>query len=440
MWAWATYDFANSAFATTILAVIFNVYYARVVAGGSEGVALFGTRVPGATMFALFVSAAMIIVAISSPFLAAISDVGGLKKRMLAYHLMLGVLSSALLYTVSEGEWLWGGWLFVLGQIGFAGGNVFYNSMLHDIAEPEDYGKISGIGWAWGYLGGGLLLVINLIMLQYPHLIGLPEGFFTVHDCFLTVAVWWTLFSIPLFVATPGDRVKHEPVHRQVRAAVRSLRTIVRRLRDVPHFTRFFFAYLLYNDGIETVIVMAAIFGDQELHMSSASLILFFLLVQAVAVVGSVIFGWLADRIGNRAAIMISLVGWLLIVVWGWQLGIFGDMHFEYWLLGVMAGLVMGGSQAASRSLQASLIPPSKSAEFFSFFGISGRFASAIGPLMFGLAVYLTGSLRAGILSLIVFFAAGFALLIAVKEKDGHAQALAFEHLPEDRHPEILSQ
>ncbi len=426
VFAWAIYDFANSAYATTILAVIFNVYYARVVAGGAEGTTLWGIRVPGASMFTFFVAVGMVVVAISSPVLAALSDLGGMKKRMLAFHLAGGVLATALLYTVGPGQWVWGGLLFVISQIGFAGGNVFYNALLQDIAEPEDYGKVSGLGWAWGYIGGGLLLCVNLIMLQYPQLLGLPPNSFTVQDCFLSVAIWWALFSLPLFRSVPS-KSGSESARVDVRAAWRSLKSVTRRLRELPNFTRFFFAFLLFNDGIETVVVMASIFGDQELHMTSANLIMYFLMIQAVAFVGSLLFGWLADKLGNKRTIQISLIGWLLVVIWGWQLGIFGDPLFEYWMLGILAGLVMGGSQAASRSLQAALIPPERSAEFFSFFGISGRFASAIGPLVFGLAVLLTGSLRLGILSLIVFFAGGYIILLTVNEGEGHRQALEFD-------------
>jgi UMF1 family MFS transporter len=427
VFAWATYDFANSAYATTILAVIFNVYYARVVAGGPEGVEILGIRVPGASMFTFFVAVAMLLVAVSSPILAALSDVGGLKKQMLGYHLAAGVLSTGLLCTVGGGQWIWGGALFVIGQIGFAGGNVFYNALLQDIADPEDYGKVSGLGWAWGYIGGGLLLCLNLIMLQYPHLLGFSSGSFTVQDCFLSVAIWWALFSIPIFRYVPTASRSGEQSPTDFGSAVRSLKSVFHRLRELPHFSRFFFAFLLYNDGIETVVVMASIFGDQELHMSSTSLILFFLMIQAVAFVGSLIFGWLADRMGNKRTILISLLGWLIVVVWAWQLGIFGNPLSEYWILGLVAGLVMGGSQAASRSLQAALIPPGRSAEFFSFFGISGRFASAIGPLLFGLAVLLTGSLRWGVLSLIVFFAGGYLILLTVDEREGREQALKFE-------------
>ena len=381
-------------------------------------------------MFTFFVALAMLLVAVSSPILAALSDIGGLKKRMLAFHVIAGVTATALLATVGSGEWAWGGLLFVIGQIGFAGGNVFYNAMLQDVAEPVDYGKVSGLGWAWGYIGGGLLLTINLIMLQYPQLLGQPEGTFTVHHCFLTVAVWWALFSIPIFRGVPITAGRQNLQSLQLGSAWRSLKSVFRRLGQLPHFARFFWAFLLFNDGIETVIVMASIFGDQELHMTSASLILFFLLIQGVAFIGSLVFGWLADRIGNKRTILISLIGWLIVVIWGWQLGIFGNAQVEYWWLGVLAGTVMGGSQAASRSLQAALIPPERSAEFFSFFGISGRFASAVGPLIFGLAVLLTGNLRTGILSLIVFFAGGYLILLTVNERVGHQQALNFETSP----------
>jgi UMF1 family MFS transporter len=428
VWAWATYDFANSAFATTILAVIFNAYYARDVAGGSAGVALFGLRIPGASMFTVFVALSMILIALTSPLLAALSDLGSLKKRMLGLHLGLGVISTGLLYTVHEGDWLWGGLLFVIAQFGFAGGNVFYNAMLYDVADPEDFGKVSGLGWAWGYLGGGLLLAVNLVMLRFPQLVGLPDGFFTVQDCFLSVAVWWLIFSIPVFRAVPeSPRLSGRGFGRAVRDASAALFAIFPRLRELPHFGRFFLAYLLYNDGIETVIVMASIFASQELGFSNAELIAFFLMVQGIAFAGSLFFGWLADRAGNRRTVLVSLAGWILVVLWGWKLGIMGDAKTEYWILGVITATVMGGSQAASRSLQAALIPPHRSAEFFSFFGISGKFASAVGPLIFGAAVFLTGSLRSGILSLLVLFGSGFLLLLTVNEDQGRRQAISFD-------------
>ncbi|MCB9366192.1 MAG: MFS transporter [Calditrichaeota bacterium] len=424
VWAWATYDFGNSAFATTILAVIFNKYYAGVIAGGAAGVEVFGTRVPGTTVFSFFVSASMVLIAILGPLLSALSDLGKLKLRMLALHAGVGIAATAMLATLHEGAWLIGGLWFLVAQFGFAGGNIFYNAMLMDIADERDYAKVSAIGWAWGYLGGGLLLALNLVMLQYPHLLGAAKGAFTVQHCFLSAAIWWAVFTIPVVLSYRSPRGNLRP---RVAEAYRSLKKSLRGLRQLPTFSRFFLAYLLYNDGIETVIVMASIFGDQELHMATGDLVLFFLMVQGVAFVGSLIFGVIADRLDNRRAVLIGVAVWCVVALWGWQLGWLGNAQKEYWFLGILAGIVMGGTQAASRSLQAVLIPPANSAEFFSFFAISGKFASAIGPAIFGIAVWMTGSLRLGMLSLLIFFIAGAYLLWTVSEERGRAEALAFQ-------------
>lgn len=423
VWAWATYDFGNSAFATTILAVIFNKYYAGVIAGGADGIELFGTRVPGTTVFSFFVSASMILIAVLVPILSALSDLGQLKRRMLLLHVGIGATATAMLATIGEGGWLIGGVWFVIAQFGFAGGNIFYNAMLLDIADPHDYARVSAIGWAWGYLGGGLLLALNLVMLQYPHLLGAEPGTFTVQDCFLSAAVWWGLFTIPLALSYRTQALAIRP---RIGAAIRSLKSSLMSLKRLPTFTRFFIAYLLYNDGVETVIIMASIFGDQELRMSTGDLVLFFLMVQGVAFIGSLIFGVIAERFDNRRAVLLGVGVWCVISLWGWQLGWLGDAHTEYWFLGILAGLVMGGTQAASRSLQAVLIPPQQSAEFFSFFAISGKFASAVGPAIFGLAVWATGSLRLGMLSLLLFFLAGAWLLWNVSESRGRREALEF--------------
>jgi len=424
VFAWATYDFGNSAFATTILAVIFNKYYAGVIAGGAEGVAVMGTQVPGTTVFSFFVSASMILVALLGPLLSALSDLGHLKRRMLLLHTAIGVAATMMLATLGEGDWLIGGVWFTIAQFGFAGAAIFYNAMLLDIADPQDYAKVSSIGWAWGYLGGGMLLAVNLVMLQYPHLLGLPAGFFTVQHCFLSAAVWWAVFTIPIALSVRGQpSAKTVRIKQAFRALLRSLRS----LRKLPTFSRFFFAYLLYNDGIETVIIMASIFGDQELHMETGELVLFFLMVQGVAFVGSLIFGVIANRWNNRDAVLLGVGIWSLVALWGWQLGWMGDALQEYWFLGILAGLVLGGTQAASRSLQATLIPPSQSAEFFSFFAVSGKFASAVGPAIFGIAVWITGSLRIGMLSLLIFFVLGAWLLWGVSEEQGRREALDFQ-------------
>ncbi|MBM3324497.1 MAG: MFS transporter, partial [Calditrichaeota bacterium] len=424
--AWAFYDFANSAFATVILAVLYNKYYAGVVAGGSEGVLLGAMRIPGAAMLAFVGAAAMILVALSTPILGVLSDLTGRKKLLLGVYTLLGCIATALMITVDAQEWIWGGFLFVVAQLGFSGGNVFYNALLIDIAEPEDYGKVSGIGWAWGYIGGGLLLLLNLMMLQSPETFGFAEGTFSLGDCFFSVAIWWILFSLPLFLRVRESRPAVARRMHLLKESLRILSGTLRKIKSLPELTKFFIAFLIYNDGVETVIIMAAVFGDQELHMENGELILFFLMIQGLAFFGSLFFGWLVERLGNRRTILVSLVVWCLILIWAWGLGWLGNPKGEYWALGVLTALVMGGTQAASRSLQAFLIPPMHASEFFSFFGISGKFASAIGPLVYGLAILLTGSLRIAMLTLLAFFVIGFLVLWRVNEQTGREQALAF--------------
>jgi len=310
--------------------------------------------------------------------------------------------------------------LFIIANIGFAGGNVFYNAFLPEISTRENIGRVSGMGWAWGYLGGGLLLAINLVMLKYPEAIGFPAGTFTVQDCFLSVALWWLIFSAPTFVFVKERGKGTDPSRRlSFRAGYRRLKHTFRQIRTFRELTTFLVAFLIYNDGIETVIVMASIFGAEVLGMQTQELILFFLMIQGIAFLGSLVFGWLADAIGNKRTILITLGVWSLIVIWVFQLGLFWDRKTEYWALGVLVALVMGGSQAASRSLQGLFTPEANSAEFFGFFAVSGKFASVFGPLIYGILVAVTGDVQSGILSVLIFFLAGMAILWTVDEKKG---------------------
>ena len=416
------YDFANSAFATTILAVIFNQYFAKVVAGGEKGVGLFGFHLHGASFFTFSVSLSMAISAVLSPFLGAVADSSGTKKRFLMIFCYIAVLFTGLLYFVHPGDYWMGAIFFILANIGFAGGNVFYNAFLPEISTDQNIGRISGLGWALGYIGGGLLLAINLIMLKYPGWLGFQDGSFTVHDCFVSVALWWLVFSSPTFLFLKErayGKLSSSPEGGYFREGYRRLQHTFRRIKSFRELTKFLLAFLVYNEGIETVIIMASIFGAEVLGMQTNELILFFLMVQGIAFVGSMIFGVLADAIGNKRTVIITLVIWSFIVLWAFQLGILGDPKREYWILGVLVAVVLGGSQAASRSLQGLFTPDANSAEFFGFFAVSGKFASILGPLIYGILIAITGSVQSGVLSVLIFFVVGMGILWTVNEKEG---------------------
>jgi UMF1 family MFS transporter len=421
IFGWAMYDFANSAFATTILAVIFNQYFATVVAGGEKGVELLRFRLHGASFFTFSVALSMAISAVLAPLLGAVADASASKKKFLMVFCYTAVLFTGLLYFVHAGNYWRGAIFFIIANIGFAGGNVYYNAFLPEISTDENIGRISGLGWALGYIGGGALLAINLIMLKYPEWLGFPAGYFTVQDCFLSVAFWWLIFSLPTFLLLRERAQKTLPSFGESYFAegYQRLRHTFHRIKTFRELTKFLVAYLIYNDGIETVIIMASIFGAQVLRMGTEEIILFFLMIQGIAFFGSVIFGFLADAMGNKRAVMISLGMWSLIVIWAFKLGILWDPKTEYWILGVLAGLVLGGSQAASRSLQGIFTPDANSAEFYGFFAVSGKFASVFGPLIYGILIAITGSVQSGILSVLLFFIVGMAILWTVNEKKG---------------------
>lgn len=417
--SWALYDFANSAFATTILSVIFNVYFVKVICG--NGVLIGNTVIPGESFWSYVIAGSMLIVFFLSPILGAIADFSAWKKKFLILFAILGFIFTGLLYFCGEGDYWLAGFLFLIANVGFAGGNVFYNALLHDVSTPETYGRISGFGWAVGYIGGGLLLVLNLLMVQKPHWFLLTqENYLPVRMTFFSVGLWWAFFSLPIFMwvnekkSETGSREARKPAScfSWLSLGFREVISTLKQIRQNKEIFKYLIAYLIYNDGIETVILMASIFGAKELGMSQNDLILCFLMIQAVAFLGALFFGNLADRIGHKRSISLTLWIYLGVCIWGTVM----QTRMEFWILGAIVGLILGGSQAASRSLLAMIVPSEKSGQYFGFFGLTGKLSTVMGPLVFGLVSQFF-SLRAATGSLAVFFLAGLILLSFVHGK-----------------------
>lgn len=409
--SWVLYDFANSGFAATVLAVVFNVYFARAVVP-AEGLAAFGRRWSGESLWSFAVALSTLAIFLAAPLLGAVADLSGRKKTFLGYFWGIGSCATAALVFVTPGRVGLGVALFALANIGFAGGNVFYNALLPGMVPPDRQGRLSGLGWAVGYLGSFFCLALNLAMIQHSAWFGIPAGnHLPVRLALFSVGAWWLLFGWPVLVWGPQETaVPAQSVRRWAALGWAQLRDTFRRLPQHKNLARFMAAFAVYNDGIETLIVTASLVGAGLLGMGPGELIRCFLMIQAVAFFGALLFGRLADRWGNKQVILFTLVIYL---------GVVGRAYFlverrEFWILGIVLGLVLGGSQAASRSLMSRLTPVHQSAEFFSFYGIVAKFTAVLGPVVFGLAADRFG-LRGAILSLAPFFLIGGLLLMTVK-------------------------
>ncbi|HVS09371.1 MAG TPA: MFS transporter [Planctomycetota bacterium] len=419
--AWALYDWANSAFFTTIVAAVFPIYY-KTVAAADHPDAL--------ARFAQVTSASMLLVALIAPLLGAMSDFAAAKKRFLAVFLTLGASATAGMFFVQQGDWLLASLLFALGNVGVAASFVFYDSLLPSIAKGRELDRLSTSAYAIGYLGGGLLLALNLAWIQRPEWFGLPSGpdlapaqrTLPARLAFLSVAVWWVAFSIPLFrrVREPPRTLESDERlrMRSLAVALSRLRETFRELRRFRHAFLFLLAFLAYNDGIGTIIRMATAYGE-EIGIGRSDLIAAVLIVQFVGIPCALFFGALAGRIGAKRGILVGLAAYLGICVFAW--GMKETWHF--YALALLVAAVMGGTQALSRSLFASMVPVHKAGEFFGLFSVLERFAGVLGPMAFFLAIRLTGHSRLGILSLVVFFLAGAALLLPVDVEAGQRAA-----------------
>lgn len=411
IFAWAFYDFANSAFATTILAVVFPIYFKDGLKAGSSA-------------YGFVLSGAMIVAAILSPILGAMCDRAAAKKRALVILWLVGCLGSMALFV--PGTWPLAASFFIVAMVGFEASSSIYNAFLPELAPGHNASRISSIGWAFGYLGGGLHLVLALLLIRHPGWFGLgTENHLPVRAAIGSVGLWWLLLGIPLawflrerIVPRPGL-----PGVGPVREAILKLRDTIRNIRRIPTLARYTIGFLLFNDGIQTVIAMSSTYGSDSLGMKQDELIQCFLLIQGVAIVGSLLFAFLANRLRDKPALVLGLFIWIGVVGWAF----FIRSSREFWYLGIAVGLVMGGTQAIARALQSKFTPPSCAAEFFGFYAITGKFASALGPALFAGMTMVTGDSRFGILSIAILFVSGLIVLFPVSEARGVAEAEAEE-------------
>jgi MFS transporter, UMF1 family len=425
--AWAMYDWANSAFWATII-LIFPIYFIKVAAVGAS-VAVATTR------FATATTIAMTIIALLAPVLGAIADYAGIKKKMLGGFLLLGVAATASMFFIQRGEWRLAAALFILGNIGVSGAQAFYDSLLPHVARADEVDRVSSAGFALGYLGSGILMAANLLMIQKPALFGLADSAAAMRISFLSVAVWWLVFSVPLFrtIPEPPRQLEADETERQNPLVVGFTR-LGETLRELRRYRQAFLvlvAFLVYNDGINTFIRMASAYGT-ELGLSQGALIGALLTVQFVGIPCTFLFGMVAGRIGAKRGVLLGLVVYVVASAAAYYV----TTARQYFMLCLLVGTVMGGTQALSRSLFSTMIPRHKSSEFFGFFGVFDKFAGILGPALFGTVIAATGSARGAILVLIPLFLVGGAILAAVHVAQGQRAAREAEAAAGLREPD----
>lgn len=400
VFAWALYDWGNSAFATTVMAGFFPVFFQRF-----WSIDVSPTETTSRLGYAN--ALAGLVIALLAPALGAIGDRGGRRKQFLFAWSLLGVGATAALYFVQQGDWFAAALLFVLGSMGFNGGVVFNDSLLLDVAKPGELDRVSAFGYSLGYLGGGLLFLVNVLMVSKPTWFGLADASQAIRVSFLTVAIWWLLFTIPLMRRVHEQRSgNHLPFPQAMRVGFAELKSTIAHVRQYRVVAIFLLAYWFYIDGVNTIIKMAVNYGV-SLGLEPNSLLLALLITQFVGFPAALFFGVLGDRIGAKRGIAIGLIVYASITVYAYFL----DSEAEFYSLAVAVGLVQGGVQSLSRSLFGRLVPDGKNAEFFGFFNMMGKFATVLGPLLIAIVAGITHDDRASIISLLLLFVVGGVLL-----------------------------
>ena len=410
--AWSFYDWANSAFATVVIAGFFPVFFKQFWAES-----LTVTESTRALGYAS--STASLILVCMAPLLGALADQLGAKKRFLLIFTTLGVLATGGLYWLAAGHWVGALALYLTALVGFLGSNVFYDSLITDVAAPDDYERVSSLGYALGYLGGGLLFALNVIMVQFPATFGFAGPGAAVQDAFLGTALWWALFTLPLaFLVKEPRGLGEKTLGGAVRGAFTALVKTFRQVRSLPYTFLFLIAYWFYIDGVDTVVFMAVDFG-LSLGFPAASLMVALLITQFVGFPAALVFGYLGGRWGPKPSILVAIGVYALVVLAATQM----QEVSHFYALAVAIGLVQGGVQALSRALFAGLIPAGQTAELFGFYNMVGKFGAVLGPFLVGTTAALTGSPRLSLLPILGLFLIGAVLLTRVDVAAGKAAA-----------------
>ena len=406
--SWALYDWANSAFATTVMAGFFPLFFKSFWAADlspAESTAVIGTTN----------SLAGLLIVLLAPFLGAYSDLGKFKKKFLAFFALLGVLSTGYLYFIPQGDWVIAASLYALAVIGFSGGNIFYDSLIASVSKQDQRNKVSSLGFSLGYLGGGLLFVINVLMYLNPAWFGLSSQSEAILWSFVSVAVWWAVFSLPLFMSVEekSNAEISKGLFETITEAFKAVASTLREIKKHKRVAIFLIAYWLYIDGVDTIVRMAVAYGS-DIGLDASSMITALLLTQFVGFPATLVFGIYADKIGFKKILTIGISIYILVTFYAYYM----STALEFYILAGTVGLVQGGVQAISRSFFSTIIPVNKEAQFFGFYNLVGKSAVFLGPVLVSWVALIFGNPRFGILSLLFLLVPGLVLLWMVPDKE----------------------
>ena len=407
-WSWALYDWANSAFATTVMAgffpLFFKSYWASNLSDAESTFAIGSVN-----------SLVGLLIAFSAPVLGALADAGDSKRKFLFSFAFLGIIATGYLFFIPESSWKLAVVFYGIGVIGFSGGNIFYDSLLVTVSKEKERNRVSALGFSLGYLGGGILFLLNVAMFLYPNWFGLENQIEAVLWSFLSVAAWWLIFSLPIYlnVKEPIQNASKKQINTVIDDAFENLLNTAKSIKKFKSAVIFLLAYFLYMDGVDTIIRMATSYGS-DIGLSATSMIQALLLTQFIGFPATLVFGYYADRFGYKYSLSFAIIVYIFVVLFSSQM----DTALEFYIVASVIGLVQGGVQAISRSFFSTLIPENKAAEFFGFYNFIGKSSVFLGPFMVSGIALITGSPSYGILSLLILFIPGLILLWLVPEKN----------------------